>query len=211
MIFDLDGLLVDTEIISYHIYKDLVKKEGKSFSKEDYAKKYSGKTEKDNIKNLIETYGLSLSMDEAEKIILSNEKALIDKGVALKTGGLKLLQTARSRSIKIALATSSTKERAIKILSQNDIDHYFDVLVCAEDISNSKPDPEVFLKALDLLGVNKSDALILEDSENGIKAAEAAGIDVICIPDLNPHKEAYLKMTKATLKTLFDVIPYIIS
>lgn len=209
-IFDLDGLLADTEIISYKIYRDILKKEGIAFTKEEYARNYSGKTEIANIERIIRTYGLNFSTRELKAIVLDSEKALIDKGVDLKDGAIDLLRELDLKGVKVALATSSTKERALTILRQNDIDQYFDVFICAEDITSSKPDPEVFLKALEQLGVEKDEALILEDSENGIKAANSAGINVICIPDLKTPKDEYLKLTKATLKTLRDALPYVI-
>ncbi|MGZ7897898.1 HAD family hydrolase [Ligilactobacillus salivarius] len=125
-IFDLDGLLVDTEIVSLKIYQELLSEYGYSFTKEEYAKHYSGKTEKENIKRFIDTYNLSVSYQECLDEVLNIERKLISQGVELKVGVKSLLVYLKENNYKVALATSSTKDRAISILKGHDILSYFD-------------------------------------------------------------------------------------
>lgn len=86
VIFDLDGLLVDTEILSYQIYKEMLLEYGYEFTKEDYAQNYSGKTELSNITHLIETYKFPWTVEEGLKKVLLFENRLFSQGVDLKRG-----------------------------------------------------------------------------------------------------------------------------
>lgn len=209
VLFDFDGLLVDTEIVSLKIYQEILSEYGFQFSKEEYSKHYSGKTEVENIQRLINTYHLSLTHQECLNKVLDVEQKLIAQGVELKTGVKPLLQFLKENNFKIALATSSTRERAISILKRHDILHYFDEFVFSEDVNSSKPDPEFFLKACEKLHVSPGKAIVLEDSENGIMAAYNAHIPVICIPDMKKPAKEYLDKALHVYETLNDVIPYL--
>lgn len=209
IIFDFDGLIVDTEIVSYRIYKKILSDFGHDFTKYDYAYKYSGKTEEKNIKNLIDEYKLPLSFDQCFDLVIRTEKSMLEKGVDLKAGVNELLTYLSENKIKMLVASSSTRERAIKILENHDIKHYFEGFVFAEDISKSKPNPEIFIKAKNILGFDEDECLVIEDSENGILAGSRAGIPVICVPDMKIPKDEYLKRTKYVANSLEDIIKII--
>ena len=89
------------------------------------------------------------------------------------------------------------------------IEQYFQAGVFAEDLTKSKPDPEVFLKAAEKLGRQPEECLVLEDSAAGIQAASSANIPVICIPDLKEPSEEYLKKTEKVYTVLTEVIEYL--
>ena len=209
VIFDFDGLLVDTEIISYQIYAEILSGFGYTFSMEEYAQAYSGKTEIRNVTHLIETYRLPWTLEEGQKQVSLIEKRLLAQGVALKPGAKELLSFLKQNRCKIALATSSTADRALSILSEHSVVNYFDEFVFAGDIQKGKPDPEGFLKACEKLGEKPENCLILEDSEAGIQAANAAKIAVICIPDMKKPDQQLLKQTAAVLNSLDEVIQYL--
>lgn len=206
IIFDLDGLLVDTEIVSYNIYKELLSELNIDYTIKDYATYYSGKTEIINVTNLIHTFQLDWSLEEGLEKVLEVEERLIKDGVDLKKGANELLSYLKENNYKIALATSSTKDRAFSILNQHHLVHYFDDYVFAEDVTHSKPHPEVFLKACEKINMNVDDCIVLEDSENGILASYNANIDVICIPDMKIPAQEFLDKTIAVLKSLDQVI-----
>ena len=126
VIFDLDGLLVDTEIISYHVYREIFKKYNINISKESYVLNYCGKTDITSISNIIEEYKLPLSVKEGLKLIRERESEYIAKGVELKKGARELLDFLRSQHIKTALATSSDEKRARRILISTNINDMFD-------------------------------------------------------------------------------------
>lgn len=209
VIFDFDGLLVDTEIISFQIYEELLKEFHFSFTIEDYVKNYCGKTEEANISRFIETYHLPWTVNDGFCRVSKKEKELFDKGVALKKGAVELLSFLKENNIKIALATSSTRDRALKILEQHAIIHYFHAFVFGPELKRGKPYPDIFQIACDKLQEKPEDSLVLEDSENGIKAAYSANIPVICIPDMKIPAQKYLAMATASLDSLADVINFI--
>lgn len=209
VIFDFDGLVVDTEIVSYRIYKELLQQYGYEYTIEQYAKDYSGKTEIANITRLINTYHLPWSVNEGMNLVFQTEERILKEGVELKKGVRELLNYLKDNNYGIALATSSTAERAFSIMNHHDIKKYFEAFVFAEDVSNSKPNPEIFLKAAEKLGDNCLNCLVLEDSEAGIEAANNAGIQVICVPDMKKPDQIHVDKTTAVLQSLLEVIDFL--
>ena len=209
VIFDLDGLLIDSEIISYKIYKEILHKFGHDFSIEEYAQNFSGKTEVKNVTNLIDTYNLPWTIEMGLNNVFEIESKFLAKGVALKTGAKELLAYLKDKCFKIAISSSSTEDRALTILKQHNIIEYFDEFVFGHEVEKGKPSPDIFLKACDKLSENPEECLVLEDSEAGIQSAYSAGIPVICIPDMKVPNQNYLYMTKAVLYSLEEVVYYL--
>lgn len=209
VIFDLDGLLIDSEIISYKIYKEILYEFGYEFSKEEYAQNYSGKTEIANVSNLIDIYNLPWTVELGLSRVLEIENKFLAQGVELKLGARKLLSYLKENCFKIAIASSSTEERAFNILRQHNIIDSFNVFVFGDEVKNGKPSPDIFLKACDKIWNKPEECLVLEDSEAGIQAAFSANIPVICIPDMKVPNQYYLNMTKAILNSLDEVISYL--
>ena len=209
VIFDLDGLLVDTELISYKIYKEILAEIGCEFSLEDYAQKFSGKTVVQNIKHLIETYHLPWSAELGFSKVVEIEGRFVAQGVDLKPGARKLLSFLKKNNYKIAMASSSIEERALNILRQHNLVDSFDEMVFGYEVKRGKPAPDIFLRACEKLSAKPEDCLVLEDSEAGIQAAFSANIPVICVPDMKVPNQPYLEMTSATLSSLDQVITYL--
>ena len=205
VIFDLDGLLIDSEIISYNMYADLLRKYQFRFSLERYARQYSGKNGVTNMQNLVFTYHLPITVEQGLAYVDALEKEYFAKGVPLKPGARELLRFLKHSKVKILLASSSTRERALFVLAQNGIESYFDTMVFGPEIEHGKPAPDIFIKAREKSGEASGDCLVLEDSEAGIRAAYAAGIDVICIPDMKRPDGAFLSVAAAVLPSLLDV------
>ena len=209
VIFDLDGLLIDSEIISYKIYKEILNQFGHDFSMEEYAQNFSGKTEVKNVTNLIDTYSLPWTVEIGLNNVLEIESKFLAKGVALKTGAKELLAYLKDKCFKIAIASSSTEDRALNILREHNIIEYFDEFVFGHEVKKGKPNPDIFLKTCDKLSEKPEECLVLEDSEAGIQAAYSASIPVICIPDIKVPNQYYLDMTKIVLNSLEEVIYYL--
>ena len=209
VIFDLDGLLIDSEIILYKIYKEILQQFGHNFSIEEYVQNFSGKTEVKNVTNLIDTYNLPWTIDEGLDTVLKIENKLLEQGVDLKSGAKELLRYLKDKGFKIAIASSSTKDRALNILKQHNLIEYFDEFVFGHEVKNGKPNPDIFIKACEKISENPEGCLVLEDSEAGIQSAYSANIPVICIPDMKMPDKSYLDMTKAVLNSLEDVISYL--
>ena len=209
VIFDLDGLLADTEIISLKVYQELLKDFGIPFTEETYSREYSGHREEENVQRFLDTYDLPWNFDQTLEKVYELEARILAKGVNLKKGAKNLLAFLQREGIPIALATSSVESRARMILDSNGILALFDHLVFAKDVKRSKPYPDIFLKACRDLNVLPENCLVLEDSEAGIEAAYRAGIPVICIPDLKMPAQSFLNKTEQVFQDLDAVRDYL--
>ena len=209
VIFDLDGLLADTEIISLKVYQELLEDFGIPFTEETYSREYSGHREEENVQRFLDNYDLPWNFDQTLEKVYELEARILAKGVNLKKGAKNLLAFLQREGIPIALATSSVESRARMILDSNGILSLFDHLVFAKDVKRSKPYPDIFLKACSDLNVLPESCLVLEDSEAGIEAASRAGISVICIPDLKIPAQSFLNKTEQVFQDLDDVRDYL--
>jgi HAD superfamily hydrolase (TIGR01509 family) len=110
--------------------------------------------------------------------------AEVERGLPLKTGIEPLLDWLQEIGMPRAVATSTKRTRAEQKLNQTGLRRYFDIVVTGDDIEHPKPAPDIYLKAAGLLAVDPADCLVLEDSEPGVRAALAAGMTPVQIPDL---------------------------
>ena len=209
VIFDLDGLLADTEIISLKVYQELLEDFGIPFTEETYSREYSGHREEENVQRFLDTYDLPWNFDQTLDKVYELEARILAKGVNLKKGAKNLLAFLQREGIPIALTTSSVESRARMILDSNGILSLFDHLVFAKDVKRSKPYPDIFLKACSDLNVLPESCLVLEDSEAGIEAAYRAGIPVVCIPDLKMPAQSFLNKTEQVFQDLDAVRDYL--
>ena len=209
VLFDLDGLLADTEIISLKVYQELLEDFGIPFTEETYSREYSGHREEENVQRFLDTYDLPWNFDQTLEKVYELEARILVKGVNLKKGAKNLLAFLQREGILIALATSSVESRARMILDSNGILALFDHLVFAKDVKRSKPYPDIFLKACRDLNVLPENCLVLEDSEAGIEAAYRAGIPIICIPDLKIPAQSFLNKTEQVFQDLDAVRDYL--
>ena len=172
--------------------------------------------------DLMKGYGISARLTFSNSLL--REEHLLDKKCnALcrlfeETGDIQngviihsdlLLEYLKKNHIKMAVASSTRYERVLSNLKSIKVDQFFDAIIGGDQIKHGKPAPDIFLKAVELLEVNKEDALVLEDSRNGILAAHAGKIPVICIPDLIHHSKDILDLTVGcydSLDQLIDVI-----
>ena len=104
----------------------------------------------------------------------------------LKPGAADLLPALKKAGYRLAVASSSPRDMVLTNLGRTGIDSYFDVVVCGDEVSRGKPDPDIFLLAAERLGLLPGDCYVLEDSPNGLLAARAAGCRPVMIPDLVP-------------------------
>lgn len=210
-IFDLDGMLIDSESITFRIYNDILREQdGGALPLETYANTYSGRMGSTNMEELIRMFHLPITFDEGRARQEELEEAYWeDPGVPLKPGAKALLAYLKAHGVKILLATSSRRVRAERALRLHDILSFFDDIVTGWEVERGKPFPDVFLKAAEKAGEAPADCLVLEDSEAGIQAAHAAGIPVICVPDLRQPAETFARWTAALLPSLAEVVPWL--
>ena len=103
-----------------------------------------------------------------------------------------LLSKLKEEGIKLAVCSNSIRKTVELMMEKSSLIHYFDLLMSNQDVVNGKPNPEIYLKAMSILGVAASECLIVEDNQNGIKAAKSAGANVMCVT--NPDEVNYTKI-----------------
>lgn len=205
VIFDMDGLMIDSERVTFEGYQHVLAKENLTMSEEKY-KTLLGKPVKAVHDLFKEDYGPQYDVDQIIKDVHAYiAKRFETEGVPLKPGLVELLKYLKENNYKTIIATSSHRNRVDLIVKQAQIDQYFDDSICGDEVTKGKPNPEVFLKACQKLQVSPQDALVLEDSESGINAAYNAEIKVIGIPDMKYPEEKYVKMTYKIMDDLFQV------
>ncbi len=209
VIFDLDGLLIDSEPIAYGILQDMIKPYGGFITLDDYINNYLGRTVKFSVDKLTAYYNMPLSSEENLKEYFKIEEKRIEKGIPLKKGGKELLIYLKEKGYKTIVASSSVRERAEKILKYHNISEYFDNLVFGYEVERGKPYPDIFIKACEKLGVEPNEAIVLEDSGAGIEAGYAANVPVICVPDLKAPQEDVLSKASYVFPDLFKVIEFL--
>lgn len=210
IIFDMDGLMVDTEPMSFVCYKEIIESYGYTFHLDEYVKTYPGKSLLTSFNYMKEHYHIDFDIEEKIELFKALEiKYMKENGIELKKGLVDLLKYLKEHHYKTIIATSSIEERAYRILERHDILKYFDTVVYGSEVSRGKPFPDIFLKACEKLDIKPDEALVLEDSEAGIQAAYDANIPVICIPDMKFPQELYVIKTTAILSSLDQVIDYI--
>lgn len=208
VIFDMDGLMIDSEKLTYKVYDQVIRKMGYDYSEEFY-KLALGMARAQEELLYFDVYGDDFPMDD----FWDQTHAIIDEilftKVPLKEGIIELLEYLKKHNYKTMVATSSQRHRVDKILEAGKLTNYFDDVICGDEVSHSKPDPEIFLSACQKLNVETKEALVLEDSEAGILAAYNANIDVICIPDMKYPGLAYADKAIKIYSSLHEVIPYL--
>lgn len=209
VLFDMDGVIFDTEREYLKEWEAIFKKYGYKMKKEIYIS-VMGRGRKKVKEIFKEKFGEDLPIDkmyiEKDKML---KKAVENNKVPLKEGALELLEFLKENGYKIALATSAKRERVKIQVSHAKIENIFDAIVCSEDITNSKPDPEIFLKAAEKVCVNPENCIVIEDSEAGIKAAFNAKMIGFHVEDLKKADEIILKYSYKNFKNLIEIKEYI--
>ncbi len=185
VIFDMDGVLVDTEPVHYQANKQIMSEFGYDFEY-DYYKKFIGSTLAFMWEELTEKYDIKKPVDELCDMSRDYSNAIIEKeGYPTIEGAVELVKKIHGKKIKLAVASSSSLEIIKDVVSKLQIEEYFDKLVSGEDVKNPKPAPDVFIKAANQLGVTSGECLVIEDSANGVKAAKNA--NMACVGFVNKN------------------------
>jgi len=206
IIFDMDGLMFDTERLVIKAWDFAGKQMGYSITK-DIVIKTLGLNTENTRRVFIEHLGNNFDFYVIRKIRVDYMTDYIDKnGIPIKTGLIELLDFLKSNHYKMTVATSTEKEKTEYYFKKANISYYFDDIVCGDMIERGKPEPDIYLKASKIIGVAPNECLALEDSPIGILSAYRAGMKPVMIPDLVMPNEETNKILYAKLPTLFDVI-----
>jgi HAD superfamily hydrolase (TIGR01509 family) len=185
IIFDMDGLLLDSETIALDTFVDSCKKLG--FDLDDMEPYYRciGTNWATTREILMQGYGQDFPLDAISDIWGKQyHRETLTKPVPMKEGALKLLQYLEQVGVKKAIVTSTRKKNALIKLTNAQILDFFAFVLGGDEITNGKPNPEMYLTATKKLNVAPDKCLAIEDSDNGVLAAFNAGLMVIQVPDL---------------------------
>jgi len=209
VIFDMDGLLLDSEPVYRVTWQTAASELGCPIDEEFYAQ-FVGRGHDESERLLAERFGDAFPIDEFRKRWRRDWDArLAAAPMARKPGAIELLDLLDERRIPKALATSSPRELARPCLG--DLLSRFDAIAFGDEVEHAKPAPDLFLLASKRLRIAPPDCLVLEDSEAGVRAARAAGMNVIMVPDLVPPSKEIAAMATLVCRSLSDVPPVILS
>jgi len=195
VIFDLDGTLVDSMWIWEQIDIDFLKERGHDLP-EDLQKDIEGSSFSETALYFKERFNLEEDVETIKRIWIDMANNFYAEKIKLKKGIQELLDLFKEKGIKMGIATSNSRELAEEVLKRNGVRDYFEVLVTSCDVKKGKPEPDVFLKAAELMHMDPDDCLVFEDTHAGVLAGKAAGMDVIAIYDA--LSEQYMEEIKAS-------------
>lgn len=208
-IFDMDGLIFDSERVFMHKLGEVMKEYGYELSEEFYVTLLGlcG----DNLKKAMsDKYGEDYPCEEISTNARNNTILYVKDGkLAIKEGIIPLLEFISSKNIPCAVASSTPTKHVKMYLETAGIDKFFSFVIGGECVAVSKPNPDIFQKTCREAGVDPTEAIVLEDSENGILAAYRAKIPVVCIPDMKYPSDEHVKMTAHVLEKadmLIDIL-----
>lgn len=192
VIFDMDGVIIDTEPLHQKAFYMMFNTFNLKISKELY-QSFTGQSTISVCKNICTLFNLKIPPYELMKIKQDNFKGLFqnDRGLALIPGVLELIKNYHQNGLKLVLASSASMQTINSVFTRFDLDQYFIGKLSGADLKASKPHPEIFEKAALTSGYSKTECIVIEDSTNGIKAANAAGIYCVAFKSPNTLNQSY--------------------
>lgn len=210
VIFDMDGLMFDTERLYMRALLEYVgPATGVDFPMEGILRTL-GCNHRDFVALFPKLFGTGVTPERCTEMVSEWMRREIEThGMPVKPGLYALLDALQSNGVRMALATGTARPIATVYLDMTDTRKYFDVMVCGDQVTRGKPDPEIFHLACDALHGTPQTTAVFEDSVNGLKAAHAGGFFSVCVPDLVDPLPMLDFVPDAVLQTLDEAIPLI--
>lgn len=213
LLFDFDGLILDTETTEFRVWQSIYREYGQEMLPETWGQVIGGYgiSTFDGAVHLAELVGNGADAQKLNARYRSESDALILQQPILP-GVVDYLDDAHRLGLRLAIASSSPHSWVDTHLARLGLADRFDVTICADDVlpGRTKPHPDLFLKALDAIGVKADEAIVFEDSPNGVKAARAAGVFVVRVPNpvtaLLKTEDANLTLGSLTQITLGEML-----
>ena len=209
VLFDMDGVIFDSEIKVIECWKDIAEKYGFG-DIETPCYEALGTTREIAREIMLAHYGAGFPYDAYKDEMAALFHARYGEGRLPKKKGVEeLLQFLHMHNLKVALASSTRREVVTQELRDGGLLDYFDAVICGDMVARSKPEPDIFLKACEVLGVAPEHAVGIEDSYNGMRALAAAGITAIMVPDLKQPTDEIRALAAEVLPDLLAVKAYL--
>jgi len=202
VLWDMDGVIADSAAFHLAAWQETFAERGIDFTREDFDGLFG--TRNDHIIRTV--MGHELPEDDLKSIAREKEASFRRKArgnVKPFPGAVKLLNTIKKASFKLGLASSAPKENIDLVVGDLGLEDIFDCIVYGQEVSESKPSPQVYLLAAERLGVTPGDCLVIEDSPQGVRAAKSAGMKCLAVTNTRPRQE--LEEADMVVDSLEDV------
>jgi len=218
VVFDFDGIIVDSEPLHYRAFQKVLEPLGAGFSWAEYADKYMGFDDRDAFREAFGVSGLALSDQKLAEVIalkasLFHEVA--SEGVSAYPGVIELIK-AISGSIPLAICSGALRSDILPVLEMLSLQDCFDCIVTADDVPASKPDPASYMLAINKLqrlfpdnAITPAGSVAIEDTPAGISSAQGAGLKVLSVTNSYPAKD--LAFADMIVESLAEVTPAVLS
>lgn len=206
VVFDLDGLMFNTEDVFDLAGDELLRRRGLRMT-DEIRNQMLGRRPHEAFRNLLDLTGMRESIEDLITESWGIFSALLDEHLQPMPGLFELLAHLEARTLPKGVATSSPRAYMEGILGRFDLLPRFPLTLTSEDVERGKPQPDIYLKAADRLGISPGEMLVLEDSEAGTKAASAAGAVIISVPHRHTAKHDFSTATHVA-ESLADPVIY---
>ena len=209
VVFDLDGIIIDSEHVWDEVRQRLAEERGGAWH-DQASRDMMGMSSPEWSRYMRDVIGLSESPEEINAEVVRRMNAAYEEGAPLIPGAVEAVERLAARW-PLGLASSSNRELIDLVLETSGLGRFFKATVSSEEVPRGKPAPDVFLEAARRLGVEPARCAAVEDSENGIGSAKAAGMRVLAIPNPQypPHDEA-LEAADVVLPSIGELTPEVV-
>jgi HAD superfamily hydrolase (TIGR01509 family) len=205
VIFDMDGLLVDSEPVWASCERGILELRGKRWDAITQSQ-FIGLRMRDSAAGIIAAYGLTETVEELTEAIVTCMVECVHTA-PIRPGAGELLDYLHKRGVPCSLASGSPRVIIEAVVAGQKWERYFPIRISGDEVPNGKPSPDIYLKAAELMGAAPADCLALEDSPNGARAAVAAAMTCYAVPDLSHTQwSAFKTITPYVFESLHDVL-----
>ena len=206
VIFDMDGVLVDTEPLWSRGDKEFFRKKGIKYN-DEFKAEIMGKSQERNARFYKNKFNLKEPVRELMKDRIKIIHDLYKRRISAKPGALNLIKQLYKNNYVIALASNSSMKLINIALKRFDLDRYFSVKISGESVKRGKPAPDIYLAAARKIKVKPSECLVIEDTSSGISAAKKAGMFCVALFDKRYTKKETLKQADLMTESLREIKP----
>lgn len=189
VIFDMDGVISDTQKLHAEVEADLLNRYGINISPDEITRKYAGRKTTEMFDELLKNQSQSYDLNSLMQEKWEHMKILADRSVDQIDGSIELVRRLYDAKIKMAVASSSNYDYVKQVIKSLNLQEYFEALISGDMVANGKPDPEIFLLAALKLGMNPVNCVVIEDGRSGMEAAKSAHMK--CIGLVSSKNQAY--------------------